>query len=205
MPPFPPPGPSGLVPRHLRYYEGTKTSPLSSRQSRSSTTDSISPESLRAGLQSRGHLYSATLQCGLFSEMEHGRSPRFLYNPLRICPVLRPRPSRSPRLLRVFGIVLLIRTKKTPAKIHLSRLIRTAFAITVYASHYGHPHAQDSLPISCRDLSGGVGYPLGCSREFQTRLSSLLYRFILAPSYTCFPSLFQFYFSVPIRAHLPHP
>jgi hypothetical protein len=74
-----------------------------------------------------------------------------------------------------------LQPRRPKALVHLSRLIHTAFAITVYASHCGHPHTQDSLPAASHALPGGIIYPQGCSREFQISLSSLLSRLVLAP------------------------
>ena len=77
--------------------------------------------------------------------METTRSPRFLDDPIRICPALRPRPSRHIRPLRYADAAPVITTTKA-LEIPLSRLNHTAFAVTVYASRLRSPAAmQDSL------------------------------------------------------------
>jgi hypothetical protein len=45
---------------------------------------------------------------------------------------------------------------KAPALKRLSRLNHTAFVFAVYASHFGHPNVQDSLPAAGQALPDGI-------------------------------------------------
>jgi hypothetical protein len=52
----------------------------------------------------------------------------------------------------ISGLVLLplLLRRKLPREYFLSRLYHTAFVLAVYASRFGHPNVQDSLPVGCQ-------------------------------------------------------
>ncbi len=128
---------------------------------------SISSASLCDRSPKPGPFRSRHPTSGYHSVVERRSSPRFLVNPFRICPVLRPRPGRPLRPLRAFSAVPSITTKKTPA------------IVPPFEAH-SHGFCGHCLRFALRSpscarlasdfLSGFIGWafhPQGCSREFQ--------------------------------------
>ncbi len=85
-------------------------------------------------------------------QVEPVSSPRFLGNPYIHLPCSWTPAVPTCQALRRVGAAPAIATTKASASILLSRLDHTASVLAVYASRFGHPNVQDSLPAGCQPL-----------------------------------------------------
>jgi len=144
------------------------------RSSRRASLPSLGSTTVTLWFRSAGHERAAcgrelVSRCPLsrHESVEVVGSPRFLENPLCLCPVLRPRQTNVPghysTLTRPPRIVL-----RRLTQVVISGLNRTASTLAVYASSGASRHAtQDSLPAAGQALPDGIGYPQGSYERFQ--------------------------------------
>ena len=86
----------------------------------------------------------------LLSQWEPVSSPRFLGNPYVHLPCSPTPPEPPLEAFQDLVLLPLFLRRKLPKEYFLSRLYHTAFVLAVYASRFGHPNVQDSLPVGCQ-------------------------------------------------------
>ncbi len=128
--------------------------------------------------------------------MEMTGSPKFLGNPLVLCPALRPRQDRRHLAIRCPGAAPVTETTKAPATSIISRLNRPASALAVYASPAGSPQHDARLASGCWPGSAGRA----CTRRVPTKGFELFLHLILL-SQACLAQLNPFARSSMSRRH----